>query len=218
MTQPQQRQRPPLFQLAIAGILILVGVVSGYQLFSHQTEPTIPAEEALRGVVLPQPIPLTPFQLVDHLGQPFDLERLKGRWSFLFFGYTHCPDVCPLSMSLLVEMYGHLPASSQILADTHTYFVSVDPKRDTLAVLKDYVPYFHADFMGVTGGPEALRGFSKQVHAIYEFSPEVDGEYSVDHSSAFYLIDPEGRFYALFQSQFHNPEQMAKAYLQIRGG
>jgi len=199
--------------------LVLVGLVSAYQLWRHHYGPaTPPTDDLLLGIVLAEPKPLKPFKLLDHHGETFDLERLKGKWSFIFFGYTSCPDVCPLSMSLLAQVYERLEKTPEILADTRTYFISVDPKRDRLEILKSYVPYYHADFIGVTGSAEALRAITQPLHTLYEISSEIDanGNYNISHTSAFYLIDPTGRFYALFQSEFHDPKRIAEAFIEIK--
>lgn len=217
MTRRDTRFAPHLF---VAAMLILGGCYSGWQLWNHYFNNSMPLAEALRGVVLPQSRPLAPFTLVDHFEKPFDLERLKGRWSFIFFGYTHCPDVCPFSLGLLTEMRAYLQDQPEILRTMQVIFVSVDPDRDTPALLKGYVSHFHKDFMGVTGLPEEIRRFAEQMQAGYKISTEVDeaGHYAVSHSSAFYLVDPRGDFVAVFQSRFHPPQQMARVFAKIRAG
>jgi protein SCO1 len=204
-------------QLVIVNILIFVGLFSGFQLWQHYfASPKI--SEELRGVVLPEPIVLKPFQLVDHFNKPFILDRLKGSWNFIFFGYTQCPDVCPVSMGLLSDTFERLSKVPGSLDNTQAIFISVDPNRDTTEVLKSYVPYFNPDFLGVTGKAEQLRAFAKQMLASYNISSKVDedGDYSVAHTSAFFLVDPKGQLFAIFQSQFHDPQKMADSFVSIK--
>jgi protein SCO1 len=143
------------------------------------------------------------------------LDRLKGGWSLVFFGYTHCPDVCPTSLGFLAEVFDLLKGDPIDLEGVQGIFVSVDPKRDTPAILKDYVPYFHDKFTGVTGTTQAIDGLAKQMWAQYEISDKVDeeGNYGVEHTAAFFVIDPKGRLYGVFSAEFQKiPEVMAKAF------
>lgn len=184
----------------------------GYKAFLQK--PDLPKE--LMGVVLPQAREIKPFELTDHQGKRFDLDRFKGKWSFMFFGYTHCPDVCPVSMGLLGAVFDKLKGYPEILANTQGIFVSVDPVRDTVAVLKEYVPYFHPDFLGVTGDETQIKDFAKGLGAAAVFSPPgSDGSYQVSHTSSFYLIDPKGIFFALFQPQFHDANAIVATYQLI---
>ena len=167
---------------------------------------------------------LQPFQLTDHLGNPFDLQRLQGKWTFLFFGYTHCPDVCPIAIALLGEVFEQIKADPAAYAETQGVFVSVDPDRDTPALLKEYVAYFNPGFIGATGSQGQIFNLTSQVQANYMISPEEDedGNYTVNHSTAFYIITPQGQLKAEFQpgtvSQANVAQQMASAFMQIRAG
>jgi protein SCO1 len=199
-------------------VLLIGGTVSiVLQLANRTNAPPLP--NALVGVVLPESRPLSPFLLTDHNNSPFDLDRLKGKWSFVFFGYTHCPDICPTALGELAEVFANVGSSNkQLLADSQGVFVGVDTKRDTPDVLKDYVPYFNPDFIGITGDEEQIKNFSKQMGAIYMVSSEKDeeGDYQLSHTSSIFLINPQGAFYALFQPSLFSPEKMTEAYLEIR--
>ncbi len=215
-----EKKPTPPYRLFIAVFLVMVGLFSAIQLWRHRHRPvTPPTDDPLLGIALAEPKPINPFQLVDQDRQPFNPERLRGKWSFLFFGYTHCPDVCPLHLSILAQVYERLQETApELLTDSRVWFISVDPARDTPERLKGYVSYYHTDFMAATGTPEALRDFAKSLHAIYELSTDVDenGNYDVSHSSAIHLVDPKGRFHALFQSQFQDPDQIVKSFIKIR--
>ncbi|MBF0455856.1 MAG: SCO family protein [Magnetococcales bacterium] len=204
----------------LQAVLLLGALLTSFFLWQNRpVTPPLLIPEALRGLLVPEPKQLTSFDLVDHFGKPYRLQRLQGQWTFLFFGYTHCPDVCPTSLSFLAEVFEQLKAHPEDLAHAQATFVSVDPKRDSTEVLKEYVPFFHEKFLGVTGTTQAIDGLAKQVWAQYQLSDEVDeeGNYAVDHTAAFFLIDPKGRLYAVFSTAFQrDPETMAKAFHLIR--
>lgn len=140
---------------------------------------------------------LQPFELVDHTGNAFTNNELRGHWSFLFFGYTHCPDVCPTTLSVLNSVATRLREQA---GQTRYIFVSVDPERDTPDKLGQFVSYFNADFIGVTGTTEAIGQLTRQLGVIAaRVEDGADAEnYLVDHTASILLIDPDGHFHALF--------------------
>ncbi|MBF0194937.1 MAG: SCO family protein [Magnetococcales bacterium] len=172
----------------------------------------------LKGILLPQAKPLQPFTLTDHNKKPFDVTGFENRWSFLFFGYTHCPDICPTALGELATVFENLSQNETIMENSQAVFVSIDPERDTPESLKEYVSYFHPKFIGVTGGPQELKKFTKQLGATYILSPkkEEEGEYQVFHTSAVFLINPKGEFSAIFQPSMSNPDKITQSYLKIR--
>jgi protein SCO1/2 len=142
---------------------------------------------------------ITPFKLIDHNNAVFDNNALRQRWSFLFFGYTHCPDVCPTTLSVLNSVANRLQDLDQ---DIRFIFVSIDPERDTPEQLARYVSYFNGDFIGVTGTPEALEQLTKPL-GIFSSKVETEpgsGSYLVDHTASVLLFDPDGRFHAVFST------------------
>jgi protein SCO1/2 len=151
----------------------------------------------LKATHFPQPREIAPFELVEHTGKAFTHKDLEGRWSFVFFGYTHCPDVCPTTLSTLNSVAGKLEGQ----ADTPRFiFISVDPERDTPETLGQYVSYFNGDFIGVTGNPDELGRLTQQLGILYMRvkDPGEAENYLVDHSASVLLFDPDGRFHALF--------------------
>lgn len=163
--------------------------------------------------MLAQPKALPPVTLVDEQGRPFRPTDFAGKWSFLYFGYTHCPDICPLTLiefaTLKKRLAGQLPATP-----TDYYLVSVDPRRDTPEALRKYVTYFDASFHGLTGPVEDLKALTQQTDSVF-FVPEGDSEdYFVTHSSNIALIDPDGRLAAVFKSP-HEPAQLAADFALI---
>ena len=124
---------------------------------------TVPPE--LQGVLRPEPKPLRTFELSDQYRQAFDLERLKGKWSFVFFGYTYCPDICPTTLSALTGVVKQLQEDPQGLTNIQVVFVSVDPQRDTPDVLEAYLKYFNEAFQGVTGAQQDIDSLTRQFGA-----------------------------------------------------
>ena len=149
--------------------------------------------------VFPDPKPLTAFALIDHQNRVFDLSRLKGKWSFLFFGFTHCPDVCPTTLAVLAHARKNIAKNTVGAEDVQFVFVSVDPNRDTVSGLRQYVGHFHKSFLGVTGDDPQIRNLADQLGAPYEvlMAPGLKN-YPVNHASAVFLVDPQARYHAVF--------------------
>ncbi|MBF0110676.1 MAG: SCO family protein [Magnetococcales bacterium] len=204
-------QKTALLAFIIGGLLTLVAQV-GYRFYVDAKK----LPDDLVGVVLPRPRVIPTFELVDHHGRPFVRSRFQDRWTFMFFGYTHCPDVCPVTMGLMRDLFTRLETQPEYKDRIQGVFVTIDPKRDTTKLLEEYVPFFNKAFIGVNGSVEEIERFSKGLGVGVRASPaEADGSYQIAHTSAIYLIDPRGRFHALFQSQFHDAEKMALLFSRI---
>jgi len=147
-----------------------------------------------------------PFSLVDQNGKTVTDAELKGKWSLVYFGYTHCPDACPTALNDIAIALDELgPQRSEV----RPVFITVDPERDTAEVLKSYVTAFDAPIMALTGTPEEIAQAAKGYRVYYAKHPEAGGDYSMDHSSVIYVMDPEGRFTASFTQQ-NTPEEIAE--------
>jgi protein SCO1/2 len=200
----------------VVSLLALAALALGLWIGQRAIQPKGHVTDGLAATVLPQPRPLAPFELIDQQRQPFGLERLKGRWSFLAFGYTHCPDVCPMTLGALKQASEQIRAALQSKKQPQVVFVSVDPERDTPQQLDGYVSYFSKDFVGVTGSPQAIEAFARQLSVPYGRSPgKASDEYSVDHSASILLIDPQARLFAIFSAP-HDPHRIASEFLEIR--
>lgn len=130
------------------------------------------------------------FQLTDHNGKPRSLADFRGKVVVIFFGYTHCPDACPTTigeLALVMKELGKDAGRLQVL------FVTVDPERDTPAVLSKYAPAFDPSFLGLYGDAEATARTAKEFKAIYQKQPLPGGSYSMDHSAGSFIFDPAGR-------------------------
>ena len=149
--------------------------------------------------VFPDPKPLTAFALTDHKNMAFDLSSLKGKWSFLFFGFTHCPDVCPTTLTVLARTRGNIAKNTVGAEDTQFVFISVDPNRDTAGKLRKYLEYFDPAFLGVTGDKVQIDKLAGQLGAAYQATiiPGID-DYPVYHTPAVFLLDPLARYHAMF--------------------
>ena len=132
-----------------------------------------------------------PFTLVSHDGETFTRDDLLGHPHVLYFGFTFCPDLCPTT---LFQIAGIVEDLGDRAAGLKVALISVDPERDTVAVLKDYVSAFHPDFIGLTGSPEAIAVAAKAYRIFYKKVPLEDGDYTVDHSAAALLFGADGRY------------------------
>ncbi len=174
--------------------------------------------EALRDqgtFVLPTPRELDLVGLVDQRGEPFNEQRLEGRWTFLFFGFTSCPDICPIAMSALSQVERQLEADG----DTELYnefagvLVTVDPDRDDPETLARYVESFSPRFTGVRGEPAALAEFARQLNAAFMKVPDGDG-YTMDHTGNIVVINPKGHYHAFIKTP-HDRGKVLIAYKSI---
>ncbi|BFT32001.1 SCO family protein [Alteromonas sp. D210916BOD_24] len=147
----------------------------------------------------PEPRALAPFELTDHQSNPFTRSSLMGQWSLVFVGYTFCPDICPTTMAELNAIY---PQLQQIDSDMpiRVVFVSVDPKRDSISRLSEYVSYFNKEFIAITGEHKSLFPFVRNLGMMYAIAESTDNpNYLVDHSASVVLIDPEARVIGRFK-------------------
>jgi protein SCO1/2 len=147
------------------------------------------------------------FTLTTQDNQPFRLRDARGRPVLLFFGYTSCPDMCPVTMSRILGALNRVGSSA---SEVMTLFVSVDPKRDTPAVLKEYVGSFSTPVTGLTGSDEEIARVASAYHASYEIVPTGTRNYLVNHTSAIFLIDRQGTLRQYFKYD-ENPDTLAAA-------
>ncbi|MBQ76653.1 MAG: hypothetical protein CMQ20_16730 [Gammaproteobacteria bacterium] len=200
-----------IISLTIAGLF--VGALISFGLLREEEEHIVP--EYLVEYVLWDPQPIEPFSLVDFNGREYGVDQFEGKWTFIFFGYTSCPDVCLVTLANLASVFRQLEATAFTMANVQAIFVSVDPQRDTPAVLKRYVPEFDARFMGVTGDESGLETFTRQFGALYFLGEEDNhGSYLVTHNSSVFLVDPKVRQYARFAVP-HIPGKITEAFIRI---
>ncbi len=155
------------------------------------------------------------FSLQDFNGKAVDLDLLQGKWSMIFFGYTYCPDICPLTMATLNQFTNMLAEQGEYSEDTQVIMVSVDPQRDTLEKLREYVSYFNDDYLGLSGEYIDIFNFSSQLNIAFAYVPGAGDNYMVNHSGEIALINPNGHFHGFFKVP-HDPEKMAINYEVVR--
>jgi protein SCO1/2 len=160
--------------------------------------------EPVSALVLPESTPLPQFELLDHRGRAVDESVFRGQWDLVFFGFTHCPDICPTTLQVLSAARTALAKKGQEPLP-RIVLISVDPERDTPEILGPYVEYFGPETLGITGSLEAIGKLASSLGIFFEKRPSDGENYLVDHSAAVLLIDPDGRFGALFSG----PHQVA---------
>lgn len=201
-----------LLLIAVAVISIAIGVWASQSLFRKPA--TIP--QNLQATLLDTAKPLTAFKLVDHNNNPFNLHTLKGKWTFLFFGYTHCPDVCPTALQLMRSVWKMPQLQPAISSNLKMVFISVDPERDTPAILQSYVKYYNLEFIGVTGKLDEIDKLTNQIGVLYGFDePNENGDYNVSHSGQIILIDPQANMRAVFSPPLTS-QSIADDFLAIK--
>ena len=177
-------------------------------------------DQALKYALVPKPKGLKPFQLVDFNNKPFGLEQLNGKWTFMYFGYTSCPDVCPMTTDELNIVFNKLTEHPQYQRDTQFVFVSVDPYRDTPELLKDFSKHFPLPLISTVAPVELLNGLTEQLgvfhrRLIVENQITKEQEYAVEHESAIFLINPEAKPIAKFTAP-HYGKEIKELYVRIR--
>ena len=184
----------------LLAVLIAAGVAVVY--FGPSTQFS---DEELKGfnfTPYPQPREVGDFLLIDAAGGVFGPERLRGRWSFMFFGFANCPDICPITMAVLGEAEQALVKAGD--EPFQGILVTVDPERDSAPVLLEYVRTFSADFVGVTGPVPDIFAFARSFHAGFSKELVDDSElvYTMNHSGRIAVVDPLGRHYGNVSSPF----------------
>jgi protein SCO1 len=179
------------------GLMILAAAAAGYMV-ARQLQDDSPALVA--GTRLPQPRPVAEFTLQDHDGAAFGPRQLNGQPSLVFFGFTHCPDVCPTTLALMAQL-----AREPKLAALRLVFVTVDPRRDDAATLASYVHAFGPSITGVRGEDPQLEPLLRSLGVARSVQQLAGGEYSVDHSATLFFVDAQGRLAAVFTPPFSFP-------------
>jgi protein SCO1 len=199
-------------------LAVLGAIVLGATLVARHTPVTDPgwanAPPELRAILWPEPLPIADFQLLDQHERPFGPAQLQGRWTFLFFGYLQCPDVCPTAMQILRDYRKSLAAAHPALAH-QVVFVSVDPEYDRPAQIAAYLDFFDPEFVGLSGGPEALAALAGPLAIKYYEHFDDQGRRSIDHTSSIMIVDPEGRVLGAFPPP-QRPAQMLAQFGALR--
>lgn len=205
--------RPPGPHILLV-VVALVALGAGIGVYSARYYQSAPA--AIEGLMWPNPKQVGTFAAVDHEGREFGVGQLEGKWSFLFFGYTHCPDICPITLAVLGRVQDALETGGIDGVPVQTVFVSVDPERDTPEKLTQYVRHFHERLIGLGGTPAQVQGLTAQLGiAFYHGQPGPDGDYLVDHSASVFLLDPQARLVAILSAP-HEADRILARFREIR--
>jgi protein SCO1/2 len=202
------------------GIVVLLSViilgVAGFLGWRTGPDNIAKAPEEIEDYLFWQAKKLTDFTLNAAGDKKLILDNLKGKWNFIFFGYTHCPDVCPMTLGVFAMVFEILEKNPAVSQDIQGIFISVDPKRDTPESLKEYVSYFHSKFIGVTGNASQVDAFARQMGVLYTMHPgESEDNYLVSHNSTMFLVDPRGRLYGRFPPP-HASGEIVELFYKIR--
>jgi protein SCO1/2 len=187
----------PMFGAFLCGLLLVFAVIM--HVSGRWESPVTPAIASVGG----------PFRLEDQNGKPFTDQDLKGDPFLVFFGFTHCPDVCPTTLFELSQVLKDLGKDAD---RTGALFITVDPERDTPATMKDYLSNFDPHLRGLTGDPATVAAVLKEYRVYAKKVPLKDGDYTMDHSAIVYLMDKNGHFVAPFNLK--QPPEAAAAQLR----
>lgn len=190
----QKMTKKPIEYLTWKSLVLFVGVgLSLTYLFQNEKEKLKLRKEAEANRGVGKPLVGGPFNLITHEGKPFTEKDLLGKWSIIYFGFTHCPDICPDELDKLGVMLDSLKAQN---IEIQPIFITCDPNRDSPEVLTEYLSEFHPSIIGLTGDYDEVRRCCKN-YRVYFSTPrdlKPGEDYLVDHSIFFYLMDPEGQF------------------------
>ena len=206
-SQPQAKGiRNTLLWLA-AFIALVLGMLLASVLMPRALTPEEARQIGWYQFEIPRDIP--EFSMSNHLGEPVGPDSLKGDWSLLFFGFTTCPDICPTTLSVLAESMDGIDKPPRIV------MVSVDPERDTVSMLANYVPAFDPDFIGYRGSFDETVKLATAVNIAFGKVPGAEpGSYLVDHSASLVVVNPEGR-YAGFIKAPHQAQNLQRIYASL---
>lgn len=204
--------------------LLTVGIVFlglGYVLAiftQERSQPTDPFFNSLDAhtQLLLQAQLLTPFALIDHHQQTVTLFSFNKKWTFLYFGYTHCHSDCPQTLQILKQVYDQIETAEEV-ENTQVFFITVDPQRDTVEQLANYVPYFSRHFLGLTGESNHLTKLTQSLGVTYQQITHQGHQNDdvIDHTTSIFLIDPLGRLRARFLPP-HITDIMVSDFRKIR--
>jgi protein SCO1/2 len=173
------------------------------------------ATPELQAILWPMPRPVADFELRTQHGRSFDAAQLRGQWSFLYFGYLQCPDVCPTTMQALHGLRELLVDDDPEAAATRFVFVSVDPGNDTPERIGAYLAYFDRELLGLSGDPAQLGRLATSLGVMYAEHVDDKGVRSMDHTTSIIVVDPQGRGVAALAGP-HQPRTMHQRFGELR--
>lgn len=188
--RPSATARSNALLVVVAFLALGAGLI--YAAWRAGQKPEIPA------LLWPDPPVVGEFRLDAAGGGDFGPEALEGHWTLMFFGFMHCPDVCPTTLSVLKQVTALLHDTEPFASRGQVVFISLDPERDTPEALREYVQHFNPDYKAATATEAALNQLTGPIGVIHTRVALPDGDYSIDHTGSIFLIDPERRVLGLF--------------------
>jgi protein SCO1/2 len=188
-------------RVSATGLILVASLSAAFGLWGGARFLVSPEPATLQASVMyPAPRPLPAFHLTRADNTSLTLADWQGHWTVAFFGYTHCPDVCPTTLATFKQVWKQLDPA--VAANVRFDFISVDPVRDTPEQLARYVGYFNPGFIAATGDDDALMALTQALGLVYSRAKSEGGDYTVDHSASAVIIDPQGRQAGLFRPPF----------------
>jgi len=224
------KRKTALIAFLAFDVLVVIALVILFLMRSERQ-----SEDELREIgvtIFPEARTLSDFRLLDQQGDFFSKDDLKGRWNLVFFGFTHCPDICPLTMSELAQFYAGLDFSRDV--KPRVFLVTVDPEQDNPGSMAAYLANYNEEFIGLSGDPgqiaqlatELFVGYGETVeseagapheHADVDSHTEDDateGSYRIAHSAHIAVLDPQGDFYAVMRAP-HRDQDLLEAFREL---
>ncbi len=203
---------PRAWRITLWAVLAILMVGSGLATYRWVMPKPITAAQ-FYATVLDHPRPVPDFDLMGTDGRHFDRQHLHGHWTFLFFGFTHCGSVCPVTMAELAKMY-RLVSQQPGLPLPQVVMMTLDPKRDDLVRMKEYVQAFDPHFLGARGSMQAVQVLARHMGIAYtriQTGVKAQNDYNIEHSGAIMLLNPNEELVAFFTPP-HRAELMARDY------
>ncbi|MDB2409270.1 SCO family protein [Pseudomonadales bacterium] len=202
----------------VVGIVIFITVVLALFINRVSQERILsPKEMVANGAIMfSMPREISDLSLIDQNQLPFTKSRFADKWTLVFFGFTHCPDICPTTLALLNQVSVAL-AETDYAVDTQFLLVSLDPLRDTPEKMKPYVEYFNTDFIGVTGEFLSIHRFARQLNIAFQkvVTDSETGDYTIDHGGNVALINPQGHYHGFYKPPL-DVNRMVLTYKSVR--
>jgi len=201
----------------LVSIIVLASVLSGALLVTAYQKASRVTPQQLRNdalFVYDDPITLNAFSLTKHTGGPFTNTSLQGSWTLVFFGYTFCPDICPITMVAIKQFYDLLEASGEG-ENVQVVMISVDPERDTEEVLKNYVTYFNPEFIGARGDYSDVYQLARNVNLTFAYTRVDDENYLVNHNGEIMVMGPTGDNVGFLKAPYE-PQRMLENFLALK--
>lgn len=190
---------------------VVLAAAIGIGLWFGRTPTSAPDLRGIEATVLEPPRTINAFDLVDHNGRAFGLNALAGKWSFLFFGFSHCPDICPPTLQILAQVERKIGDRRDLRDNTRFVFVTVDPERDTPTRMKDYLAQFSPSLIGLTGTRDGIMELTRDLGIFHG----TDGTpHAINHSGVILLADDQARLRAIFSAP-HEAGSLAREFIKI---